>query len=201
MPEKQRNARHLLAIHTRYKNRNEIRSRGIKQRLIIKLLALQVSYDYHHPSKSNVTRGVLAEFLSDNIGISRVNAYHYVFKELDECLVLNRFVEECGTIATGKGPRLLQEIGTPCYCLTPLGMLVASTLEDEFDLRKRVELVEYFLRSKKALDTHAFSFVEKLLLHLHKYPQKTLDLIRYSTMEYINGETTDPLDSAYIQGH
>lgn len=189
----ERGAKPLL-VHTFYKSKRAICSKGVKQRLIIKLLASQKSY-YYPSSKPDITRGVLAKYLSDKLGISAVNAYHYVFKELDECLVPNGFVEEHGAVATGKGPGLLQKTGIPCYRLTLLGMLVASTLEDEFDLQKRIELVRHYLKSKKVLDTNEFSSIEELLLRLQRYPQKTLELIRYSVMEYINGKTRNPLDS------
>jgi hypothetical protein len=183
-----------LLVHTFYKNKRSICSKGIKQRLIIKLLASQ-----SYPSKSDVTRGVIAKYLSDKLGISKVNAYNYVFKELDRCLLPKALVEECGAIVTGKGPGLLQKTGIPCYCLTPLGMLVASTLEDEFDLWKRMELAEHYLRSQNVLSTSHFSSTEELMLRLQRYPQPTLELIMYSVMEFINGKTRNPLDSVKRQ--
>ena len=127
-----------------------LRSRGIKQRIVVKLLAsLQVA---------DVTRGVLAKRLAAELGIPRANAYQYAYKELEECLIPNGIVEETGTtILPTRGPGQLQNAGIPCYSLTGLGMLVASTLE-ELGIEKQKELLKRYLACSKVSSARRLTF-------------------------------------------
>lgn len=85
------------------KTRKELpNSRGVKQRFIIESLAIQ---------KSNMTRNMLSKLLSKEFGIPEAHAYHYVLRELEECLLPNGFVEESGHVKPLRGSKVLQDAG------------------------------------------------------------------------------------------
>jgi hypothetical protein len=45
-----------------------------------------------------MTKGNLSTLLAQEFNISRKNAYQYIFKELQKCLIPNQFVEEAGNV-------------------------------------------------------------------------------------------------------
>lgn len=164
-----------------------LRSRGIKQRQVIKLLAsLQVA---------DVTRGVLAKHLAAEFGVPRANAYHYVYKELEECLIPNGIVEETGTtILPTRGPGQLQNAGIPCYRLTGFGMLIASTLE-ELGIEKQKEFLKRYLAYSKVSGAAEFAVNEWLESTLRKHPEYAIELAGYCMRDFVQGKSAHPLDA------
>jgi hypothetical protein len=164
-----------------------LRSRGVKQRRVIKLLdTLQVA---------DVTRGVLAKHLAAELGISRANAYQYAYKELEECLIPNGIVEETGaTILPTRGPGLLQNAGIPCYRLTSLGMLIACTLE-ELGIEKQKELLKRYLACSKVSGAAEFAVNEWLESTLRKHPEYAIELAGYCVRDFVHGRSAHPLDA------
>jgi len=168
---------------------NSLRSRGVKQRLIIRFLAsVQVA---------DITRGVLARHLASELGISRPNAYHYAYKELEVCLIPNGIVEETGIIMPARGPGQLQDAGIPCYRLTELGMLVASSLE-ELGIEKQKELLHRYLVLCKVSNAAEFSVNERFLSMLRNHPESAVELASYCVRDFIHGRSTCPLGAAKI---
>jgi hypothetical protein len=171
-----------LHINLRYKNNNRICSRGIKERCIIKSLAL-------NPSQ---TRNSIAKDMAHELGIPFSNSYSYVFKELEGCLVPNGIVQESGRRMTRKGPRVLQESGIPSFRLTDVGMLVAASLE-ELELDKRIEMVEKCLTSRAISNPGEFPFYEFVLARFRSDPKFKLQLIETGVSEFIGRKIAHPI--------
>jgi hypothetical protein len=171
-----------LHINVKYKNSNTICSRGIKERCIIRSLA-------RNPSQ---TRNSIAKYMAQELGIPFSNSYSYVFKELEGCLVPNGIVQESGRTMTRKGPRILQEVGIPSFCLTEVGMIVAASLNElEFD--KRIEMVERCLASRAIADPGGFPFYEFVLARFRSDPAFKLQLVETGASEFIEGKIAHPI--------
>jgi hypothetical protein len=125
-----------LRIYPR--NDKMISRRGIKQRFIIGSLGTQVS---------SMTRGALSKLFAKKFGISVESAYHYVWEELEKCLIPSGIVCECGNLHPIRGSLILQMKGIPYYRLTNFGLLIASSLE-ELDEEKREELLRRYEQLK-----------------------------------------------------
>jgi hypothetical protein len=169
-----------------YKNKH-LSTHALRQRFILKSLALYKQQPLY------TTRGNLSILLAREFNISKKNAYQYVFKELQKCLIPNQFVEEAGNVLTTKGPRILQRKGIPSYRLTKMGILVTSALE-ELEIKKRKELLEDYLISAKISNIYEFSVNEQLLFQLRKHPEFALESIRQGVIKYIEGRTNHPFD-------
>lgn len=158
-------------------------SRGTKQRFIIESLTLQ----------KNMTRTTLAKLFAEKFMVPESHAYHYVFKELHECLIPNGMVEEAGKIKPLRGSRILQSCGIPCYRLTEIGSMLAMSLDD-LDIEKRKELLKGYLFTTKILNAHKFALCEKMLAQLEKSPEKTLEIVKNGVHQFINGKITNPFE-------
>jgi hypothetical protein len=182
------NVGHLSSIHLfkTYKNKH-LSTHALRQRFILKSLVLYEQQPLY------TTRGNLSILLAREFNISKKNAYQYVFKELQKCLIPNQFVEEAGNVLTTKGPRILQRKGIPSYRLTKMGILVTSALE-ELEIKKRKELLEDYLISAKISNIYEFSVNEQLLFQLRKHPEFALQSIRQGVIKYIEGKINHPLD-------
>lgn len=182
------NVGHLSSFHLfkTYKNKY-LSTHALRQRFILKSLALYKQQPLY------MTRDNLSTLLAREFNISKKNAYQYIFKELQKCLIPNQFVEEAGNVLTTKGPRILQRKGIPSYRLTKMGILVTSALE-ELEIKKRKELVEDYLISAKILNIYEFSVNEQLLFQLRKHPEFALESIRQGVLKYIEGRINHPFD-------
>ncbi len=159
-------------------------SRGIKQSFVIKSLALQTQI---------MTRNVLAKLFVEKFMVPQPHAYHYVFKELHECLIPNGIVEEAGTIKPQRGSRILQSSGIPYYRLTKLGVLLAMSVDD-LTFEERKELLKSYLITTKILNASEIAFCDQLSVHLQKYPEATLEIVKKGAREFINGKIKNPLE-------
>jgi hypothetical protein len=167
--------------------REKIPSRGLYQRFIIMLLALQLS---------SMTRRALAKPLATKFNLSQRSAYEHVSTELEKCLVPDGIVEKAGSVPAVRGPKIYQVDGIPCYRLTSLGILIASCL-DEVSLDDRKRLLTNFLISKSGSGNLIadYKLRRELLFHLKKYPEFTLGLVRDSVHRFLDGQLSHPLDS------
>ncbi len=170
-----------LRIIARYKN-NKICSRGIKQRYIIRSLALT----------SDQTRNSIAKELARELDLPHSSSYGYVFKELERCLIPNRIVEESGYKKTGMGPRPLQESGIPYFRLTGTGMLVAASIE-EIGFGRRAEMVEKYLISEATSNPSQFPLYEFMLAQFRGDPKARLQLIEIGVSGFIEGKIEHPI--------
>ena len=170
-----------LLINARYRN-NRVCSRGIKQRCIIRFLALA----------PDQTRNSIAKELVRDLGMRPSNSYSHVFKELEKCLIPNGIVEESGHKKTSMGPKALQESGIPAFRLTDVGMLVATSIE-ELGFEKRVEIVERYLISKATSNPGQFPLYEFMLAQFHGDPKTKLRLIESGVSGFIEGKIEHPI--------
>ncbi|AIF85374.1 hypothetical protein NTE_03345 [Candidatus Nitrososphaera evergladensis SR1] len=169
-------------INSRYKNSDRICSRGIKERCIIKSLA-------RNPGQ---TRNSVAKDMARELGLPFSNAYGYVFKELEGCLVPNGIIQEAGRKKTKMGPRALQESGIPSFRLTEAGMIVAASL-GELELQKRMEMVEKCLTSRAVANSSEFPFYESVLARFRSNPKAKLQLVETGVAEFIEGKISHPI--------
>jgi hypothetical protein len=169
------------------KNENKIPIRGLYQRYIISLLALNIS---------SMTRRALAKPLAREFGVSMRGAYEHVMKELQECLIPDGIVEVADERALSvRGPRIFQTRGIPCYRLSPIGTLIAAAL-DEIDIGERKNILQHFLVSESALlqFPSKHNIRDEILDHLQKYPQFTLELVEKGVSQFLEGRLKYPLD-------
>jgi len=168
------------SIFPRSKNQ-KVSSRGLYQRHIIASLALQLS---------SMTKRAIARLIAQKFNLSLRSAYEHVMIELDRCLIPDGLVEQEGTVPAARGPRVYQINGIPCYRLTELGMLVASSL-DEINMEDRKKLFQNYLKSSAELEEGK---KEQLLYHLKKYPAFTLELVKHGVSQFLEGQIKHPLD-------
>lgn len=168
-------------IFPRSKNQ-KVSSRGLYQRHIIASLALQIS---------SMTKRAIARLVAQKFGLSLRSAYEHVMMELDRCLIPDGIVEQEGTVPAARGPRIYQVNGIPCYRLTDLGMLIASTL-DEISIDDRKKLFQHYLMSSGTKLEEDKK--EQLLYHMKKYPDFTLELMKHGVSRFLEGRIKHPLD-------
>lgn len=169
-----------LRIFSKTRNKTPS-SRGIKQQFIIESLILQ----------KNMTRTTLAKTFAERFTIPESHAYHYIFKELHECLIPNGIVEEAGKIKPLRGSRVLQSCGIPCYRLTEIGSILAMSM-DNLDIEKRKEILRCYLLSEKILNAHKIALCDKMLRLLEKSPETTLDMVKSGVNQFISGKIKIP---------
>lgn len=168
------------------KNENKVPIRGLYQRYIISLLALNIS---------SMTKRALAKPLAKEFGVSMRSAYEHVMKELEECLIPDGIVELADTVLSVRGPRIYQTRGISCYCLSTIGILIAAAL-DEIDIDERKRILQRFLESENVLpqSLSEHSIKEEILDHLQEYPQFTLELVEKGVSQFLEGRLNHPLN-------
>jgi len=167
------------------KNENKVPNRGLYQRYIISLLALNIS---------SMTKRALAKPLAKEFGVSMRSAYEHVMKELEECLIPDGIVELADLVLSVRGPRIYQTRGIPCYRLSNIGILIAAAL-DEISIEERKKILQRFLASESQLkSSNEHDIKEEILDHLQKYPQFTLELVQKGVSQFLEGRLKHPLD-------
>ena len=86
-----------------------------------------------------------------------------------------------GFLPATRGPRVFQMNGVPCFRLSLLGTVVAASL-DEIDVEKRIELLQQYLGDDGIVQQIGRDTKDEILSHLDKFPDFTLELIRYSAL-------------------
>jgi hypothetical protein len=170
-----------IQINERYR-KGELSTRAIKQRLIIKVLAMA----------PDQTRNAIARQLVRELGLSASSAYHYVFKELGECLIPGGIVEQAAYVRTGMGPRILQKTGIPAFRLSEIGTIIAASL-DEIEFSKRSRIVENYLISKATSDSRSFAVYEEALSRFRKNPQFGFEMLKQGVSEFLQGKLDQPI--------
>jgi hypothetical protein len=168
------------------KNENKVPIRGLYQRYIISLLALNIS---------SMTKRALAKPLAKEFGVSMGSAYEHVMKELEECLIPDGIVELADLVLSVRGPRIYQTRGIPCYRLSNIGILIAAAL-DEISVEERKKILQRFLASESLLSksSNERGIKEEISDHLQKYPQFTLELVQKGVSQFLEGMLKHPLD-------
>ncbi len=145
------------------------------------------------------TRTAIAHAIAEKHGIVWQNIYSGIFRDLDEVLVPLFVVKEGGRLPLRSGSRALQQEGVPYYELTEAGLLVASTVEELGDGRKK--LVERYLDTFSASEPNQKLLKEGILILLKFAPTFVFKIINEYITSYIRGTVTDmvPIDVEKMQ--
>lgn len=113
-----------LGIFETLKTRTgELSVKAQRQRAIIQMLA-------EKPNPQDRTRTGLAKSLAAVTGSKWQTVYPAVFGDMEKVMMPLGIIYEEGRLALRRGPRMMQERGSPYYCLTRSGMVVALALQD-----------------------------------------------------------------------
>ena len=113
-----------LGIFETLKTRaGELSVKARRQRAIIRMLA-------EKPNPQDRTRTGLAKSLAAVTGSKWQTVYPAVFGDMEKVMLPLGMIYEEGRLALRRGPRMMQERGSPYYSLTQDGMVVALALQD-----------------------------------------------------------------------
>lgn len=101
----------------------ELSVKARRQRAIIQMLA-------EKPNPQDRTRTGLAKSLAAVTGSKWQTVYPAVFGDMENVMMPLGIIYEEGRLALRRGPRMMQERGSPYYSLTQSGMVVALALQD-----------------------------------------------------------------------
>ena len=94
-----------------------------RQRAIIQMLA-------EKPNPQDRTRTGLAKSLAAITGSKWQTVYPAIFGDMEKVMMPLGIIREEGRLTLRRGPRMMQERGSPYYSLTQSGMVVALSLRD-----------------------------------------------------------------------
>ena len=136
---KVRNPPKLSIFETFKTKRGELTGEAVRQRSIIAHLATETN-------SSSKTRTAISQRIAEENGIVWKNIYSGIFRDLDETLVPLGLVREAGRLPLKRGPKALQEKGTPFYELTKEGLLIALSLNEI--IGRELILKRFFSKTK-----------------------------------------------------
>lgn len=143
-----------LAIYKTFKTRNDVRTgEAERQRAIIAILA-------ENANPTERTRTGISDTIARKHGIMSKNIYSGIFRDLDEVLLPAGIAEENGRLPLKRGPRVLQEKGTPYYHLTRKGILVAVGIEE---VGNREKLMTEFLAGAEPNEREFEGIIRRML--------------------------------------
>lgn len=113
-----------LGIFDMLKTRTgELSVKAHRQRAIIQMLA-------EKPNPQDRTRTGLAKSLAAVTGSKWQTVYPAVFGDMEKVMMPLDIIREEGRLTLRRGPRMMQERGSPYYSLTRSGMVVAMALQN-----------------------------------------------------------------------
>lgn len=113
-----------LAIFERLKTqRDKMTVRAWRQRYIIRILA-------ESSDPVNRTRIGLAKNMAQADNLRWQTVYPGIFNDIDNVMKPLELIEEGGRLPTKRGPRIVQEQGSPYYELTKKGIIVALSVQE-----------------------------------------------------------------------
>jgi hypothetical protein len=186
-------ARTSLAIFDTFKTKKDkFTGEAKRQRGIIAHLAMETNPEMK-------TRTAIAHAIAAKQGILWQNIYSGIFRDLDEVLIPVGVVKEGGRLPLRRGPRALQLEGVPYYELTEAGLVVASTLDELGDSRRRV--LEKYLDNLDSSDPNQSLVKDGILLLLKFAPSFVYKIMNEYIAAYTQGEMKNmvPLDSEKLK--
>lgn len=113
-----------LSIFETLKTRTgELSAKALRQRAIIQMLA-------ERTNPQDRTRTGLAKSLAATSGSKWQTVYPAVFGDIERVMIPLGIIHEEGRLPLRRGPRLMQERGSPYYSLTQDGIVVALAMQD-----------------------------------------------------------------------
>lgn len=129
-----------LSIFERFKTRRgELTTKARRQRNIIQILV-------ESQSPEGRTRSAISKSISAAHGAKWQSAYPGVFKDMEETMVPLGLIREEGRLPMKRGPKAMQEQGSPFYSLTDEGQVVALSIRE---IGGREALLERLLKEAK----------------------------------------------------
>ena len=113
----------LCIFETLRTRTGELSVKARRQRTIIQMLA-------EKPNPQDRTRTGLAKNLAAATDSKWQTAYPAIFGDMEKIMIPLGIIHEEGRLALRRGPRMMQERGSPYYALTQSGMVVALALKD-----------------------------------------------------------------------
>lgn len=172
-----------LAIFERLRTRpDELSAKALRQRYIIQALV-----DRSNPQDR--TRTGLAKNLAAATGSKWQTTYPAIFADIEKILIPLGIIREEGRLALRRGPRMMQERGSPYYSLTGEGMVVALAIQDTHGLGDIID----------GMDAGPHGSILKALT------ASSPDLVRYIMERYVEawcqgGSSLLPLNLNKIKG-
>lgn len=154
-----------LSIFETFKTqKGKLTARAWRQRSIIRILA-------ESPNPAERTRSAISRSIAASHGAKWQSAYPGVFKDMEETMVPLGLIMEEGRLPMKRGPRAMQEQGSPFYSLTPKGLVVALSMQEIDDRDALLEMLlegNHVVGAKmlRALAERSPSFVYTLM---HRY--------------------------------
>lgn len=113
-----------LGIFEKLKTRHdELSAKAIRQRAVIRMLAEKTN-------PQDRTRTGLAKNLAAATGSKWQTVYPAIFGDMEQVMIPLGIAQEEGSMPLRRGPRMMQERGSPYYALTKIGMVVALAISD-----------------------------------------------------------------------
>lgn len=113
-----------LSIFERLRTRpKELSAKALRQRAVIQMLA-------ERANPQDRTRTGLAKSLAATTGSKWQTVYPAVFGDMEKVMIPLGIIREEGRLPLRRGPRMMQERGSPYYSLTQEGMVVALAIRD-----------------------------------------------------------------------
>lgn len=135
-----------LSIFERFKTRRgELTTKARRQRSIIQILV-------ESQSPAGRTRSAISKSIAAAHGAKWQSAYPGVFKDMEETMVPLGLIQEEGRLPMKRGPKAMQEQGSPFYALTDRGQVVALSIQE---IRGRGTLLERLLKEAKVTERDA----------------------------------------------
>jgi hypothetical protein len=130
-----------------------------------------------------MTKGALAKELAKKFKISlSLKCLHPRISGVKRQSCSIRYCRVDGFLPATRGPRVFQMNGVPCFRLSLVGTVVAASL-DEIDVEKRIELLQQYLGDDSIVQQIGRDTKDEILSHLDKFPDFTLELIRYCVVQ------------------
>lgn len=141
-----------LSIFERLKTRRSQRTvRAWRQRCIIRLLA-------ESPNPADRTRIGLAKNMARVNNLRWQTVYPGIFNDIDNIMKPMELIREGGRLPTKRGPKIVQEQGSPYYELTTKGSIVALSIRE---VTEREPLVKQVLADGDVVNEEAFTVLSE----------------------------------------
>ena len=149
-----------LGIFQKLKTRRgELSAKAIRQRAIIRMLAEKAN-------PQDRTRTGLAKSLAGTTGSKWQTVYPAVFGDMERVMIPLKLAREEGSLPLLRGPKMMQERGSPYYTLTRKGMVVALAipgLQGRNDVMERIGDMGAHGGALRALATSSPALIQHIM--------------------------------------
>jgi hypothetical protein len=184
-----------LGIFSTYKTKTtKLTAEALRQRSIIIILGTAQN------SPADRTRTALAQKIASKDKKIWKNIYSAIFRDLDEILIPLGLVEEEGRLPLKRGPKAIQEQGTPYYKLSQEGRLVSVSLlgiEEQGRILSEIlseespeekAIKEMLMKMEKFLPNFTHSLMKQYIIDYCEGGLESLFPFRYNSLKGIMGE-------------